>query len=240
MNLQIVSLGLIEYNVAFRLQEILLELRQENAIDDILLLLEHPPVITMGKRGQTSHVHLTQQQLKALGASLVTTNRGGDVTYHGPGQIVGYPIMDLKLHGKSVRKFIFNIEEVFIQLLKDYSIEAVRDPQYTGVWVGNDKITAIGFAIKRWVSMHGFALNVNTNLTHFNWITPCGITDRGTTSLEKLLGQKQDLKAVMLKLSQKFCEVFDSIPQWLTVDELASLFKEKGVTDQCISENLVG
>ena len=208
MNLQIVSLGLIEYNVAFRLQEILLELRQENAIDDILLLLEHPPVITMGKRGQTSHVHLTQQQLKALGASLVTTNRGGDVTYHGPGQIVGYPIMDLKLHGKSVRKFIFNIEEVFIQLLKDYSIEAVRDPQYTGVWVGNDKITAIGFAIKRWVSMHGFALNV-TNLTHFNWITH--VNNRPRNNFTWLLGLSKDLKAVMLKLSQKFCEVFDLI-----------------------------
>jgi lipoyl(octanoyl) transferase len=162
--------------------------------------------------------------LEEQGIRVYKINRGGDVTYHGPGQIVGYPILDLNHHGKDLLRFIRRIEEVFIQLLKEeYGITAGRVPKFTGVWVGSEKITAIGFAVKRWVTMHGFAFNVNTNLEHFRWIHPCGITDKGVTSLQKLLGHAEDFDKVTDQVAKYFCKVFDAQPEIIDKQSLYQL-----------------
>lgn len=209
MNLQVVLAGLMDYQEALKMQKRLLQLRQAGKIQDILLLLEHPPVITLGKRGKDTNILMPEDLLKSKGIKIYRIDRGGDVTYHGPGQIVGYPIMDLKNHGKDIRKFVRNIEEVFIRLLKEeYNITAGRDPEHTGVWVGEEKITAIGLSIKRWVSMHGFAFNVNTNLDHFNLINPCGIIDKGVTSLEKIVGHPLNMDKVIDQVIKYFSRVF--------------------------------
>lgn len=224
MKLLVSKLGRIGYQEALDLQERLLKLRQQNKIEDTLLLLEHFPVLTLGLRGKRSNILIPEQVLKTQGIKIYEINRGGDVTYHGPGQIVGYPILDLNHHGKDIRNFIRRIEEIFIQLLKqEYNITANRDPKYTGVWVGSEKITAIGFAIKRWVTMHGFAFNVNTDLEHFNWIHPCGITDKGVTSLQKLLGHAEDFDKVMDQVMEYFCRLFDSKPEIIDKQKLYQL-----------------
>jgi lipoyl(octanoyl) transferase len=216
--IQVAILGLVPYDQGLIIQEKLLRLRQQQKIGDVLLLLEHPSVLTVGRRGSESNILLSQQELNARGVKVYHIDRGGDVTYHGPGQIVGYPILNLHRYGKDVRRFIWNIEEVFIRLLKkEYGIEAGRSPGYTGVWVGNEKITSIGFAVKRLVTKHGFAFNVNTHLEHFKWIHPCGITDRSMTSLEKLLGSKQDMAKVMVQVAWYFGEIFKA--EYRIVDE---------------------
>jgi lipoyl(octanoyl) transferase len=222
MKLQIVDIGTMDYQAALDLQERLLFLRQENRIPDTLLLLEHPPVLTLGKRGEAGNILKSPEELRALGVDVYEINRGGDVTYHGPGQLVGYPIVDLSLRGKDVRAFVEGLEDLFIRLLSErYGITAHREERkYTGVWVEDEKITAMGIAVKRWVTMHGFAFNVNTDLSHFQWINPCGITDRGVTSLAKLLGAPQDLARVRTEVADAFCSCFGFEPELLTLEEL--------------------
>jgi len=178
---------------------------------DTLLLVEHPPVITLGVRGMQEHILLPEEERMKLGVSTVQVSRGGDVTYHGPGQIVGYPIMNLNRWGRDIHHFVGRIENTFIRLLQqDYGINAQRgDKTYTGVWVGAEKITAIGIQVKKWTTMHGFAFNVNTDLSHFQWIVPCGLSDRGVTSLEKLTGQKQDMDKLFQRTAEVFCECFE-------------------------------
>ena len=222
MKINIVRLGLMDYAEALRIQERLLALRQEDKIGDTLLLVEHPAVLTLGRRGEYSHILTSRQLLEASGVSIYEVNRGGDVTYHGPGQIVGYPIMNLAQQDKDVKKFVWNIEEVFIRLLKqEYGITAQRDEnKYTGVWIGNEKITAIGIAVKHWVTMHGFAFNVNTRLEHFAWIVPCGLTDRGITSVQKLLGKTMDFDELNGMVMKYFCQVFNMEPVIMGLDEL--------------------
>lgn len=211
MDLELILPGKIDYKEALELQEKTLELRQQDKIPDTLILLEHPPVLTLGRRGEYDNILFSKEALEAQGVKVYEINRGGDVTYHGPGQIVGYPIMDLTKMGRDVKEYVYKIEEVFIRLLlNEYGIIAHRDEKkYTGVWVGNEKITAIGIAVKRWVTMHGFAFNVNTDLSHFKWINPCGITDKGVTSVEKLIGKKIDLNKMNQLVIQYFCEVFE-------------------------------
>lgn len=222
MKLNIIRLGMMDYAEALRIQEKLLTLRQEDKIDDTLLLVEHPAVLTLGRRGEYSHILMSRQLLEASGVSIYEVNRGGDVTYHGPGQIVGYPVMNLARQNKDVKKFVWNIEEVFIRLLKqEYGITAHRDEnKYTGVWIENEKITAIGIAVKRWVTMHGFAFNVNTHLEHFGWIVPCGLTDRSVTSVQKLLGHSVDFDELNAMVMKYFCRVFDTEPVIMSLDEL--------------------
>lgn len=221
MKIQVVFPGRIDYQEALDIQEKLLGLRQQGEIGDVLLFLEHPPVLTVGRRGKDSNILLTKQLLEADGISVYYVSRGGDVTYHGPGQIVGYPIMDLNNHGKDIHAFVWRVEEVIVRLLKDeYGITAGRDDKYTGVWVGNEKITAIGFAVKRWVTMHGFAFNVNTQLEHFKWINPCGIIDKGVTSLQKLLGRPLDFDKMNRQALDYFCRVFDLEPEIIDKKEL--------------------
>lgn len=214
MNINIVQLGRMDYKEALEIQEKLLKLRIEDRIQDTLLLVEHPPVLTLGRRGEYSNILVPRQQLEAQGIGIYEVSRGGDITYHGPGQVVGYPIMALKNHGKDIKQFVWNIEEVFIRLLHDqYGITAHREEKkYTGVWVDEEKVTAIGIYVKQWVTMHGFAFNVSTDLEHFQWINPCGITDKGVTSMQKLLGQELDFEAVSRQVVDYFCGVFGVEP----------------------------
>lgn len=214
MNLNIVKLGNMDYDKALSIQEKLLELRKKNEVEDTFLMVEHPPTLTLGKRGEYSNILLPLDELRNSGIGIYEINRGGDVTYHGPGQLVGYPIINLNNLGRSVKEYVWNLEEVFIRLLRDkYNIEAHReDNKYTGVWVGDSKITAIGIAVKHWVTMHGFAFNINTNLEHFKWINPCGITDKGVISLEKLLGKPVDFVEIENIVANYFCSVFNFNP----------------------------
>jgi lipoyl(octanoyl) transferase len=188
-------LGRIAYDEALALQHTLVEERRAGAIGDTLLLLEHPPVITLGakNRGRSSNVIATATELAREGVTVVESGRGGDVTYHGPGQLVGYPIFDLRPDRCDVRRYVRDLEEVLIRAVRVFGIEAGRVDGLTGVWVGSEgreeKLAAIGVRISRWITSHGFALNVSTDLSHFNLIVPCGIVDRGVTSIERLIGR---------------------------------------------------
>jgi len=213
--------GLTGYPEGLSLQRRLLALRQEKPIPDILLLLEHPPVLTLGKNADDTHILLPKEVLVAQGIHVYPTERGGNVTYHGPGQIVGYPIIHLQENGLGVKEYVARLEQLFIELLaQEYAIEAYRDPEHRGVWIGNDKITAIGVAVKRWVTMHGFAFNVNTNLEHFKMINPCGIIGRGVTSLQAILGRPLDMEAVRRQVIDYFCLTMKRKPQMLSAEEL--------------------
>jgi lipoyl(octanoyl) transferase len=210
MDLNVLLLGRHEYGDALRIQNELLEKRQRGEIEDTLILVEHNPVITLGKNAEKSNIITSEKYLKDNGISVHNINRGGDVTYHGYGQIVGYPIINLRLKGMGVKKFVDTIEELFIRLLNEkYGIAAGREEHHTGVWVNDDKIVAIGLAVKRQVTMHGFAFNVSTNLSHFDNIVPCGIKDKGVTSLQKLLGKEfPDAGTECESIISYFCSLF--------------------------------
>ena len=189
--LEVRRLGVISYADGLELQKTLVEQRKAGEIPDQLLLLEHPPVITIGvkSRNDRSHIVASQDVLNARGVEVFETGRGGDVTYHGPGQLVGYPIIDLKPDRCDVHQYVRDLEEVMIRMAAAFGVTAARLPGLTGAWVGDQKLAAIGVRIARWVTSHGFAFNVNTPLDHFELIVPCGLTDKGVTSLERLLGR---------------------------------------------------
>ncbi len=172
------------------------------------ILVEHLPVYTLGKHGKESNMLLQEEALRQIGAELYHIDRGGDITYHGPGQITGYPIFDLEQLGVGLKQYIYNIEEVIIRVLADYGIQGGRVDGATGVWVGNNKICAIGVRASRYVTMHGFALNVNTDLRYFSYINPCGFTDKGVTSLQRELGYEVPIEEVKQKLYHVACEIF--------------------------------
>ena len=209
--LEVRRLRLIGYQEALELQRELVEERRANRIPDLLLLLQHPPVITLGVRSETARANVvaTSERLAELGIEVHETGRGGDVTYHGPGQIVGYPILDLRPDRCDVHKYVRDLEEVMIRTCADYGIAAGRIAGLTGTWVGAEKIGAIGIRISRWITSHGFAFNVRTDLDHFKLIVPCGISDRGVTSLERLTGRTISLDAVEDALVRRFSEVFE-------------------------------
>lgn len=211
--LDIRRLGTVPYGEALELQNALAEERRHARIGDVLLLLEHPHVLTLGARGDGGRMHIlaTPARLAELGVAVFETGRGGDVTYHGPGQLVGYPILDLQPDRCDVHKYVRDIEEVIIRTVGDYGIEAGRIAGLTGVWVGHEKIAAIGIRISRWITSHGFAFNVSTSLDYFRLIVPCGITDRGVTSLEQLLGRPVPFDEVEDRLSRHFCDVFGCV-----------------------------
>jgi lipoyl(octanoyl) transferase len=227
MKITVAHLGLKDYQEALVIQEKIRALRHDKAIGDSLLLLEHPPVITVGRRGESGNIHLPKEVMESLGIKIFEVTRGGDVTYHGPGQIVGYPIFDLHDHGRDLREFVLNLKEVFIRLLKEeYGLEAYGDDKkYTGVWVGREKITAIGLAVRQWVTMHGFAFNVNTNLEHFKWINPCGITDKGVTSMQRLLGSPLDMALVTRQVGETFCRIFEEAADWVGPEWVESIME---------------
>jgi len=207
-------LGVVSYADGLALQQALVEDRKAGRIPDQLLLLEHPPVITLGvkNRHDRTHIVASGETLAEQGVSVFETGRGGDVTYHGPGQLVGYPIVDLKPDRCDVHRYVRDLEQVLIQASAAFGVTAGRVPGLTGAWVGNDKLAAIGVRISRWVTSHGFALNVNTNLSHFSLIVPCGIADRGVTSLERLLGYPIQLDRVEVAVMEAFLAVFRDGP----------------------------
>ena len=207
-------LGVVRYGEALELQSQLVESRRANRIPDQLLLLEHPPVITLGvkARNDRSHVLAPAEVLDSAGVELFETGRGGDVTYHGPGQLVGYPILDLNPDRRDVHRYVRDLEEVLIRTAARFGIQATRQPGLTGVWVGDNKLAAIGVRISRWITSHGFALNVTTDLGHFNLIVPCGITGKGVTSLQQLLGRNVSIDEVANVVVACFGEVFQLEP----------------------------
>lgn len=204
------QLGLIEYSDAHHLQRRLAGQRMEGRISDTLLLLEHPPTITVGKSGKLKNLLVSKEQLAERGISLFFADRGGDVTYHGPGQLIAHPIIDLSARGKDIRRYVRDLEDVVIRTLDDFGIKAHRDDMYTGVWVDESKIAAIGISVRRWITMHGFALNIRLNREHFSLIKPCGILDRGVTSISEVLSQDVPMVKVTERLIAHFSQVFDA------------------------------
>ena len=195
---EIRRLGLVPYERALDLQQQLVSERRAGRIPDQLLLLEHPPVITLGAKVRSDRVNVlaSAEELEADGIHMFEAGRGGDVTYHGPGQLVGYPILDLRPDRCDVHRYVRDLETLLIEAARAFGVEASPVPGLTGAWVGGNKLAAIGIRISRWITSHGFAFNVTTDLSHFRHIVPCGITDRGVTSLERLTGRRVDLREV--------------------------------------------
>jgi lipoyl(octanoyl) transferase len=208
MLLHLEQLGLVDYAAALELQREKVAQRKAGAIPDTLLLLEHPHVYTLGRNARQENLLVPAEWLASRGVQVFHTDRGGDVTYHGPGQLVGYPILDLAQHRRDISWYMRSLEEVFIRTARDWGIEAERSPGAAGVWVGNDKLAAMGVHLSRWVTSHGFALNVNTDLSYFEWIVPCGLHGKGVTSLAKLLGHEVEIADVAERVVEHFGQVF--------------------------------
>ena len=229
-SLQIQELGTKDYLETWDYQEKLfqeiIDVKVQNRRNDTqdvtpnyLLFVEHPHVYTLGKRGKQQHLLIDEEELKAIGATFYAINRGGDITYHGPGQLVGYPILDLENFYTDIYKYLRLLEEVIIRTLAEYGIKGDRAEGETGVWLDVNtpfarKICALGIRTSRWVSMHGFALNVNTDLSYFDKIVPCGITDKSVTSMkQELNGKEVPLEEVQEKVQENFMELFEAIPK---------------------------
>jgi lipoyl(octanoyl) transferase len=209
--LEIRRLGVVPYDEALVMQRDLVEERRAGHVPDLLLLLQHPAVITLGVKGDGGRANIvaTDARLAELGIAVHETGRGGDVTYHGPGQIVGYPILDLKPDRCDVHRYVRDLEEVMIRVCADNGVTAGRIQGLTGTWVGAEKIGAIGVRLSRWITSHGFAFNVSTDLDHFKLIVPCGISDRGVTSLERASGRRLSIADVEDAVVHRFQEIFD-------------------------------
>lgn len=208
--LHVTALGRCPYTNAWARQRAEVEARREGSVADALLLVEHPPVITLGRRARAAHILTDRARLAAMGVSCVEVDRGGDVTYHGPGQLVAYPILDLRAHRCDVGWMLRTLEQAVMDCLAVWDVEAWREPPYRGVWTGAGKIAAIGIGIRRWVTFHGTAINVAPDMRHFHWITPCGLADRPVTSLAELLGDATpDVWAVGRAFATALADCFD-------------------------------
>ncbi len=224
----IVDLGLISYTDGYALQQRVVAARKAGAIEDVLLLCEHPHVITVGRNGKRENLLASEHVLRQKGVEFHATNRGGDITYHGPGQIVGYPILNLANIKTDVHWYVRTLEEAMIRASADFGVTAFRIPGKTGIWVktesknggSEEKLAAIGVHISRWVTSHGFAYNVATDLRYFDLIVPCGISDRKATSLEKLLSRGVPLSEVKLHLTNHMAELFSLEPRLASHEEL--------------------
>jgi lipoyl(octanoyl) transferase len=219
----VARLGRTDYRACWDLQRRLARARAEGAVPDLLLLTEHDHVYTIGRSGDDRHLLATGEELARTGVPVVHTDRGGDITYHGPGQLVGYPILDLTRHGSDLHLYLRMLEEAVIRTLLEFGISAGRHPSYTGVWTGGDKICAIGVKTSRWITTHGFALNVQTDLSQFDRIIPCGIFEKGVTSMSVRLGRDVMLEDVEPAIAGTIAAVFSSDIQWVTEDELDRL-----------------
>ena len=209
----LIDLGRIAYAPACELQTRAVKARKAAAIPDVLFLCEHPAVITLGRNGKLENLRATDRVLRQMNVEFHPTDRGGDITYHGPGQIVGYPILDLTEHRRDVRWYVNQLEEIMIRATREFGIEAHRIEGLHGIWIdtpaGAEKLAALGVHLSRWVTSHGFAYNVSTDLRHFDLIVPCGITDKRATSLERALGRSVDSSEAATVLAKHFGQVFD-------------------------------
>jgi lipoyl(octanoyl) transferase len=211
-----VDLGIVEYRAAWALQRRVVAARKTGAVPDVLLLCEHPHVITLGRSGKLANLRASDHELRRMGVSFLETDRGGDITYHGPGQLVGYPILNLAEIRRDVAWYVRGLEEAMIRATADFGISAKRVSRRTGVWVDvpadpvaeEEKLAAIGVHLSRWVTSHGFAYNISTDLRFFDLIVPCGIADRRATSLEKLLARHVEMKEVSPKIAAHLGELF--------------------------------
>ncbi|HET6273271.1 MAG TPA: lipoyl(octanoyl) transferase LipB [Bacteroidota bacterium] len=206
----VINLGRTDYKGCWDLQQRLFDQRSAGEVGDLLLLTEHDHVYTIGKGGDKNHLLANDEELRSNGVTVYHNDRGGDITFHGPGQLVGYPILDLNNYYLDLHRYLRDLEEVIIRTLAGYGVSASRNADYTGVWVGNDKICAIGVKTSRWITMHGFAFNVNTDLSYFGRIIPCGIFEKGVTSLQQILGRKIDLFDVAARVVEQFSLVFQA------------------------------
>lgn len=208
--LRVLAPGTVPYSDALELQADLVARRRAGDVEDTLVLLEHPHVITMGSSTDAGNILADEAERARLGIELHPAGRGGDVTYHGPGQLVAYPILDLKPDRKDLHRYLRDLEEVLIRVARDYDIEAERDEAGTGVWTRTGKLAAIGIRVSSgWITSHGIALNVDADLRYFDTIVPCGIVDRDVTSLERELGRSPGLQNVTDRFVRHFCDVFD-------------------------------
>jgi len=218
-----VDLGRMAYLPALDLQHRLVAARQAGRLPDVLLLVEHDPVITLGRRARPEHILVGPEVLAQAGIEVHTVERGGDVTFHGPGQLVGYPILHLHERGLGAGDYMHRLEEALIGALADFGLPASRRHGYPGVWLGHDKVAALGARIERGVSYHGFALNVSTDLRYFQLIVPCGITDGGVTSMERALGRPVAWQAVQERVCAHLARVFDMQLEPLSCEELCAV-----------------
>ncbi len=207
-------LGTVDYAAAHRLQKELQTKRIAGEVPDTVLLLEHPPVLTMGRSAKEQHIIAQPEVLEARGISVHEVGRGGDVTYHGPGQLVAYPIIDLKPDRRDVRKYMWSLEETMLRTCKDFGLSATRIEGLNGAWIGDRKVGAVGVRISRWVTMHGLALNANSDLSHYDLIVPCGIQDKAVTSISAELGRTIGVPDVADPLARHFAELYDAEVEW--------------------------
>jgi lipoyl(octanoyl) transferase len=208
MILRVEQFGILDYPEALQLQRERVAQRKAGEIPDTLLLLEHPHIYTLGRNGKHEHMLATPEFLRSIGTRVFETDRGGDITYHGPGQLVGYPILDLTQHRRDLGWYMRSLEQVFIDVAAQFGIAVGRLPSATGVWVGDAKLVAMGVHVSRWVTSHGFAFNVNTDLKYFDWIIPCGLRDKGVTSLAQCLGRPVPMDIVIECVVEHFAKVF--------------------------------
>jgi|SRR5215469_3239481 len=224
--LLICDIGIYSWDAAFALQERLVAARKAGGIDDVLLFCEHPHVITLGRSANRKNLLASEHVLRQKGVELRETNRGGDITYHGPGQIVGYPILNLDRIRRDVHWYVRTLEEAMMRASAEFGVTAYRIPGKTGIWIESpggvpeEKLAAIGVHISRWISSHGFAYNVSTDLRYFDLIIPCGITDRKATSLEKLLNRGVSLSEIRPRLAHHLSELLSRAPQWISKEAL--------------------
>ncbi len=204
----LLNAGLLDYQQAWDLQKQLHQQRVKSEIGDTLIMTEHPHTYTLGKTAREAHLVAEESALQKQGVNVYRIDRGGDITYHGPGQIVGYPILDLHDHYLDMHRYLRELEQVIIDLLSDYGIQAGREEGLTGVWVDGAKVAAIGVKVTRWVTMHGFALNVNTDLSYFSNIIPCGIVDKPVTSMQQLVGKQMNFADVVERVISHFSNIF--------------------------------
>ncbi|MBI3579927.1 MAG: lipoyl(octanoyl) transferase LipB [Ignavibacteriales bacterium] len=239
MQLAVTNIGRTKYVDAWDLQHKLFDLRHYGLIGDLLLFTEHEHVYTIGKGGDENHLLASDAELNLGGIDVFKIDRGGDITYHGPGQVVGYPIIDLNNYFADIHRYLRSLEEVMILALDEFGIEAGREEGLTGVWVKGEKIAACGVKVSRWVTMHGFALNVNTDLQKFERIIPCGIFHKGVTSMQKILGKEIELEEVHQKLTEAFSFVFGCQPISVTPDILRQRVEalEVSISKQTIRQN---
>lgn len=237
----VVDLGLVPYLPACEWQQRLVQARKLGAIPDVFLLCEHPHVITLGRNGKRDNLRVNDRLLAQQHVEFHPTDRGGDITYHGPGQIVGYPILDLSHHRRDVRWYVAQLEEVMIRAAVDFGIAAKRDAAHHGIWAstptGDEKLAALGVHLSRWITSHGFAFNVSTDLRYFAWIVPCGIVGRRATSLEKLLGRAVRSEDVKPRLIAHFAEMFGCQLKSVSIGELAQAvrIREESAADRLIA-----